>query len=153
MRRSSRARAARYARYAVGTLRHGALQTGWLQSQHRSWLVRLQGSKRQTAPSQTNVLNAYQTHQNINQASRRALQPAEGGRARTDVNCQDMVYDLREIQGNSDHRRGLPSDAKRRAAYLDSVLQVRRSSSTTDSLQRTCADLQSCARWTKTCRT
>lgn len=83
----------------------------------------LQG-KRQPTPLQTSILNAYQTHQNINQASRRALQPATTTRLQNDGGCRDIVHGLRAMQNQPDHRRGLSSDAKRRAAYLDNVLQV-----------------------------
>lgn len=71
-------------------------------------------------------MNAYQTHQNINQASRLALQPVEAARLQNDGDCRDMMHGLREIQNQSDHRRGMSTDAKRRAAYLAIVLQVRR---------------------------
>lgn len=88
----------------------------------------LQGKRQPTAlqPSRASLLNAYQTHQNINHASRLALQPVGATRLENDGDCRDMMHGLREIQTQSDHRRGMSSDAKRRAAYLANVLQVRR---------------------------
>ena len=89
-------------------------------------LTRCPQGKRQPTPLQNSIVNAYQTHQNINQASRRALQPAETTTGvQSGGSCRDIVHGLREMQNQPEHRRGVASDAKRRAAYLDNVLQVR----------------------------
>ena len=91
----------------------------------------MQAAKRPATSLQrhTNRLNAYQTHQNINQASRLALQPLEVSTQlpTSDGTCGAMVDRVRELQRPPDSKPGQTSDAKRRATYLESVMQVRAS--------------------------